>query len=127
MPFGQYYFHWGIGDLVTFTREQTSNIFLFLFGNHYISQAMLLLFVAGVGFLVVRELLSRRGNPRSGHSGILLLLPFIAVWGAAIAGIYPYVGSRHTVFLAPFAIAAASFLLAAVCGQRLWATSRTSK
>ena len=121
MPFGQYYFHLGSGDLVTFTREQTSNIFLFLFGEHYVSQAMLLLFVAGVGFLVVRELLSRRGHPPSGHSGILLLLPFIAVWGAAMAGIYPYVGSRHTVFLAPFAIAAASFLLAAVCGQKLWA------
>jgi hypothetical protein len=65
---------------------------------------------------------SRRGNPRSCHSGILLLLPFIAALGAAIAGIYPYVGSRHTVFLAPFAIAAASFLLAAVYGQKLWAS-----
>jgi len=53
--------------------------------------------------------------------GILLLFPFIAVWCAAIAGIYPYIGSRHTVFLAPFAIAAASYLLAAASGQRLWA------
>jgi len=121
MPFGQFYFHPGSGDLVTFTREQTANIFLFLFGGHYISLAMLLLFVASAGFLVVRELLSRRGHAPSGHAGILLLLPFIAVWGAAIAGIYPYVGSRHTVFLAPFVIAAASFLLAAVCGQKLWA------
>ena len=121
MPFGQFYFHPGSGDLVTFTREQTANIFLFLFGGHYISLAMLLLFVASAGFLVIGELLSRRGHAPSGHAGILLLLPFIAVWGAAIAGIYPYVGSRHTVFLAPFAIAAASFLLAAVCRQKLWA------
>lgn len=120
-PFDQSFFHWGSGDLLTFTREHTSAIFLFLFEQKYISQAMLLFFVVGVASLMVKDLVSRRGHPRSSHSGILLLLPFIAVWGAAIAGIYPYVGSRHTVFLAPFAIAAASFLLAAVYGQKIWA------
>jgi len=49
------------------------------------------------------------------------LLPWIAVCGAGLAGLYPYVGSRHTAFLAPFSIAALSFLLAAVCGRRVWA------
>ncbi|MGH9679408.1 MAG: hypothetical protein ACRD4Y_05625, partial [Candidatus Acidiferrales bacterium] len=43
------------------------------------------------------------------------------VWGASLVGVYPYVGSRHTVFLAPFVIAAASFLLAVAVRQRLWA------
>jgi len=82
---------------------------------------MLLCFVISVVFLFVRDLMSRRGNPPSSHLGILLLLPFVAVWGAAIARIYPYVGSRHTVFLAPFVIAATSFLLATASGQKLWA------
>jgi hypothetical protein len=52
---------------------------------------------------------------------LLLLLPFVAVWGSAVGGIYPYVGSRHTVLLAPFAIAAASWLLATVANGKLWA------
>jgi 4-amino-4-deoxy-L-arabinose transferase-like glycosyltransferase len=122
MPFDGSYFHSDREDIITFTTEHTSKIFEFIFAQEYISPAMLLFFVVGVAYLIVRDLVSRRGNPPSSHSGILLLLPFIAVWGAAIAGIYPYVGSRHTVFLAPFAIAAASFLLAAVYGQKLWAS-----
>ena len=72
-------------------------------------------------FLFGRDLLSRQGNLKSNRLGLLLSLPFFAVWCAAIAGIYPYVGSRHTVFLAPFAIAAASYLMAGVSGQRMWA------
>jgi hypothetical protein len=123
-PFDQSYFHAGGDDLLTFTREHTAAIFLFLFQQKYISQAMLLAFVVGIVILLGRELISRRKDDRpsrSSHSGILLLLPFIAVWCAAIAGVYPYVGSRHTVFLAPFAIAAVSYLLAALYGQKLWA------
>jgi hypothetical protein len=50
-----------------------------------------------------------------------LLFPFLAVWGASIAGIYPYIGSRHTAFLAPFAFAAASYVVAAASRQKLWA------
>ena len=120
-PFDQVYFHSDRGDIFTFTRENTSNIFFYLFSERDISQTLLLFFVVAVAFLFVRDLISHRGNPRSSRLGILLLLPFIAVWGAAIAGVYPYVGSRHTVFLAPFAIAAVSFLLAAASGQKLWA------
>jgi hypothetical protein len=123
-PFEQSYFHRGQGDLLTFTQEHTSAIFRFLFEQTYISTAMLVFFVVGVAFLLVSDWVPRWGTwgtPRTLRSGILLLLPFIAVWGASIAGIYPYAGSRHTVFLAPFAIAAASFVLATVYGQRLWA------
>jgi hypothetical protein len=119
--YDQYYFHSGYADLFSFLQENTSNIFLYIFEQEYVSETVLVLFVVGVAVLFFRGLLPARRNPRSCHLGILLLLPFIAVWGAAVFGIYPYVGSRHTVFLAPFAIAAASFLLAAVCGQKLWA------
>jgi len=123
-PFDQSYFHAGGEDLLTFTRDHTAAIFLFLFEQKYISQAMLLLFVISIAILIGRELISRRRDDPSSyssHSGIHLLLPFIAVWCAAIAGVYPYVGSRHTVFLAPFAIAAISYVLAALYGQKLWA------
>jgi hypothetical protein len=49
------------------------------------------------------------------------VLPFVAVWAAAIARIYPYVGSRHTALLVPFIIASAAFTFSAVCRRRLWA------
>jgi hypothetical protein len=120
-PFDSSYFHSDAISLFTFTWENTWNIFLFLFGQRLVAHTMVLLFVVGVAFLFARDLLSRQKNSQSSRLGILLLFPFLAVWGASIAGIYPYVGSRHTVFLAPFVIAGASYLLAAVSGQRLWA------
>ena len=122
MPFDGSYYHLDRENIITFTAERTSKIFEFMFSQEYIAQAILLFFVVSVAVLIVRDLVFRRGGPPCSHSGILLLLPFVAVWGAAIAGIYPYSGSRHTVFLAPFAIAAAGFLLAAVYGQKLWAS-----
>jgi uncharacterized membrane protein len=107
--------------LFTFAWERTMDIFSFLFQNQYTAQALLLLWILAIAFLLVRESVWRREIPRARHSGILLLLPFIAVFGAGIAGYYPYVGSRHTVFLAPFLIAGLGFLLAAISGQKLWA------
>lgn len=121
MSFGTAYFHPDTVSIFTFTRENTFGIFLFLFRERYAALLMLGCFMAGLVYVFARGLLSRQGNSESSRLGIMLLLPFLAVWCAAIAGIYPYVGSRHTAFLAPFAVAAASYLLAAVLGQRLWA------
>jgi uncharacterized membrane protein len=121
MSLGTAYFHQDSVSIFNFTGENTFNIFLFLFGERYVAQMMLLCFVLGVAFFFAQGLLSRQGNLQSNRLGILLLFPFIGVWCAAIAGIYPFVGSRHTAFLAPFAIAAASYLVAAASGQRLWA------
>jgi hypothetical protein len=53
--------------------------------------------------------------------GILLSVPVLAVFGAGVAGYYPYVGSRHTAFLAPFVIAALSFVLAKASRQKIGA------
>jgi hypothetical protein len=119
--FGTAYFHKDSISLSTFTTQNTYDIFLFLFNEPYVARLMLLCFVATVVDFLAKGLLSHRGNLQSNRLGILLLLPFVAVWCAAIAGIYPYVGSRHTAFLAPFAIAAAAYLLAMVSGQKIWA------
>lgn len=119
ISFDQAYPHSDRQHLFTFTRERTMDIFSFIFENQYVALALLLLWIVAVSFLLFREF--RRDTGRARHSGILLLLPFLAVWGAGIARFYPYVGSRYTVFLAPFLIAALSFLLAAVCDQRVWA------
>jgi len=121
MPFDQAYFRMDRESIFTFTWEHTSNIFQFIFQQQYVTHAMLLFFIVGVAVLFIKDLLARSGSATSSHLGTLLVLPFVTVWCAAIAAIYPYVGSRHTVFVAPFVIAGASFLLAAISRQRLWA------
>lgn len=121
LGFDAAYFHKDTIGIWAFTRQNTLDVFLFLFGQPLVARVMLFCFVAGVAYFFVKGLLGRQESERTSRLGILLLLPFIAVWCAAIAGVYPYIGSRHTVFLAPFAIAAASYLLAAVSRERLWA------
>jgi hypothetical protein len=118
--FGTAYFQRDSTSLFTFTWKNTFGIFLFLFGQPYVAIAALLCFAGGVGFFFGGKLLSRKPSSQSSRLGILLLVPFLAVWCAAIAGIYPYIGSRHTVFVAPFAFAAGSYLLAAASGKRVW-------
>lgn len=120
-PFEQYYFHWRDGDLYFFLSHNTSNIFLYLFKQRYVSAAILLIFACGVVLLFAKGLFPGPGKPRSCQLAILVSLPFVISWGAAIGGVYPYVGSRHTIFLALFAIAAASFFLATLVRQKLWA------
>lgn len=119
--FDSAYFHRDTIDIFTFTKINTYNIFLFLFAQPYVARGMLVCFLAGVGLLFVKGARMRQANLQSNRQGLLLVFPFLAVWCAAIAGIYPYIGSRHTVFLAPFEIAAASYLLAVVSREKLWA------
>jgi uncharacterized membrane protein len=121
ISFDQGYTHTNREHLSTFARNRTMDIFSFMFENQYIARALLLLWIVAIAVLLLREFAPHRENVRFRHVGILLLLPFIAVFGAAVAGYYPYVGSRHTVFLAPFLIAALSFLLAVIGGRKIWA------
>jgi hypothetical protein len=50
-----------------------------------------------------------------------MLVPIVTLFVVGIFKYYPYVGSRHTVFLAPFLIAPLSFLIATISGRKLWA------
>src|SRR5579883_1153140 len=118
--FGETLYHFDQDSIFQFTRQNTWNIFFYLFPHQYAAAAMLVCFIAGIGFLITLKLSPARPAAGSPHLALLLLVPFLAVWAAAVAGIYPYIGSRHTVFLAPFAIAAASFLLAKLSRQKLW-------
>jgi hypothetical protein len=120
-PFGNSFYRFDQWDIFHFTRKNTWSIFQYMFVQRYVAGAMLIGFIAGVAIFFFREFMPAPRNYGSRHIGIQLLFPFAAVWAAAIAGIYPYVGSRHTIVLAPFAIAAASFLFAAICRQKLWA------
>ena len=121
--FGDTLFRLDQESIFHFTRQNSWNIFLYLFAQRYVAAAMLVAFTASVVFFMVSDFLSARRDRSSRHTGIQLLLPFVAVWAAAIAAIYPYVGSRHTTVLAPFAIAGASCLFAVICRQKLWAVA----
>jgi uncharacterized membrane protein len=118
--YNRFFFYGGFADIFTFLRENTPAVFQYFFGQSYISPIMFSLWVVGVAILVMSGLLPGRGYPRSSQLALLTLLPFMALWGAAIAGRYPYSPSRHAIFLAPFAIAVASALLASLAGQKLW-------
>jgi hypothetical protein len=118
--YGTAYFQRDSMSLFNFTWRNTFGIFLFLFGQPYVAITVLLCFIGGIVLFFGKKLLSPKDSSQTNRLGILLLFPFLGVWCAAIAGIYPYIGSRHTVFLAPFAIAAGSYLLAAMCGKRVW-------
>jgi uncharacterized membrane protein len=118
----QSYFRYYRDDIFNFTRQHTWQVFGYLFAQTYVSAAMLLLTVGGAAFLFFRDLASR--SPQANRRvGILLFFPFVALWGAAIAGVYPLEGSRHSTFVIPFILAAASFGLAAICRQKLWAAA----
>jgi hypothetical protein len=52
-------------------------------------------------------------GPRPRQLALLLGLPFAATCGAALAGLYPYGGTRHSAVLALFGLSGASFGLAA--------------
>lgn len=125
MPFGDTFFQSDQQSIFRFTRVNTWNIFLYFFAQRYVAGAMLIAFLGGLAFLFFRDFMSAPGGHGShkgpSRMGILLLLPFLAIWAAALAGIYPFVGSRHTAVLAPFVIAAASFAFAAICRKKLWA------
>lgn len=120
VSFDKAYSHSGHEHLFAFARQRTLDIFTFLFENHYVASALLPAWIAAVAILLIRECVSREKRAFVLYTPVLLLLPFLAVFGAGIAGYYPYVGSRHTVFLAPFVIAALSFLLATMNRQKLW-------
>jgi hypothetical protein len=92
-----------------------------MFANRYLSLAMLLFFLAAIAVLIGGHLRNRRGEPQR-YAGVLCLLPLAALWATAVAGIYPYGGTRQTIFLVPFVIAALSELFAAMQGRQLWAS-----
>ena len=109
------------GNLLEFTSANTHGIFLFLFGDPWVAAIMLFSFLASIFYLFGRDFRRRDGGDPLRCAGILVLLPFAAVWGASLKGLYPYVATRHTSILAPFAIASASCFLSLVGRKKLLA------
>lgn len=112
-------YHPGEDHVISFLLRNTVRFFRYLFGNGIVGAVGLAAFALGM-FLVFRK--SRRNSPASAgnlparlavrHKSLaVLVLPFAIAALAGLEGFYPYGGTRHDVFLAPFAILGISIAL----------------
>lgn len=110
-------FHRGQQSLLLFIFARTFGVFQFVFGQLALGDVAGVLFFVGVVFLARKEMANK--TPHSQALIALLTLPFALTCAAAIAGFYPYGGTRHSAFLIPFAIAGVSVVVARFAEQNL--------
>lgn len=84
---------------------------------HRFAAGGLLLYVAGVAAAAV----GRVGNLRA--AAVSLALPLVAAAAAAIARLYPYGGTRHDYYLAPFVAAGVGLAVSWLLSRRLLAAA----
>jgi hypothetical protein len=113
------YFHWGSDHLLLFIFARSFGVFQFVFGQLVVGDLAGLLFLAGVVILLKEKVAPSASHPSPRELAILLLLPFGLNCAAAIVDLYPYGGTRHSAFLAPFAVAGVSFAVARLARQRI--------
>ena len=116
-------FHPGDHNVAVFVSAQTLRVFTYLFSHGLVGTLALLAFLAGMVSLLRRKTPWNKEGSKPRELALLFSLPFVANCGAAIAGLYPYGGTRHNAVLAPFAVAGAAIGLAAWIPARLWAKS----
>jgi len=114
-------FHPGEESLVAFLFRSNIRVFHFLFSQGAVAIAgMLLYMMAIVVLLRTRTPASLVRRPSSRQLGMLLLLPFVINCAAALAGVYPYGGTRHNSYLAVFAMPAIAVAVAWVKLPATW-------
>ena len=111
------YFIPGKANPLVFLLGRTIGVFQYTFRQLAVGDLAFLFFLAGV-------VLVWRGRPHSPditsrQLGCLLLLPFAANGAAALAGAYPYGGTRHSSFLIPFALCGVAIALDRVLKSRV--------
>lgn len=98
-------FQHGKDHLLIFAGSRTERLFRYIFSHGTIGVIGLAFFAVGIIAIV-----SARGNASKLREhrilALLFVLPFVITLGAAIAGVYPYGGTRHDVLLGIFAIPA---------------------
>jgi len=104
--------------IVIFAFTRTASVFQYVLGQAVIGDLLFLLFLAGT------VLARRAGRPGSasvqgGSLVALLWLPFAINCGAALFDLYPYGGTRHSIFLSIFAITGISLAIERWTGRRL--------
>jgi Dolichyl-phosphate-mannose-protein mannosyltransferase len=113
------YFDASRSNLLLFVLARTGGVFQYVFGQLVVGDLAYPLFIVGIVFLVRRKFVAGKLGVDSRLLGIFLLLPFALNCAVALAGRYPYGGTRHSAFLVIFALAGISIFLAKVTGQRM--------
>ncbi len=105
--------------ILLFVLTRSVSIFQYVLGQAAVGDLLFLAFVAGT--VLVGKGGARPGSLRVPHGPLvaLLWLPFAMNCGAALLDLYPYGGTRHSIFLAIFAIAGISVALNRLAGLRL--------
>jgi 4-amino-4-deoxy-L-arabinose transferase-like glycosyltransferase len=103
---GSSIYHPGHDHLVVFVFRTTIRLFHFLFSQGAVGVLGFLLFLIGIAGLSMGEpwFRSAPGKPSSRQLALLLVLPFVVNCALAVAGLYPYGGTRHNAVLAGFAM-----------------------
>lgn len=99
---------------MAFAGMQTVHVFSYLLAGDAVGALALAAFLAGLVWLLLRRAPLTDGGPPARQLALLLVLPFVACCGVALAGLYPYGGTRHSAVLAPFALAGAAIGFRAV-------------
>jgi hypothetical protein len=112
-------FHRKEESVLSFLAKGFIRVFHFQFANNVIGVIGLALFLAGIAALYIAALYpeasytTHRGRPSSRLLGTFLLLPFFINCAVAIAGLYPFGGTRHNAVLAGFGMCGISIGLSA--------------
>jgi hypothetical protein len=114
----QFYYHPAHDHLALFLVRGTFGIFRFIFAWVILGHVATLLFFAGIILLLLRKF-RYEGALFSGSAAMLLLVPFLVSWIAVAAGLYPFGRTRHTIFLAMFAIAGVSVTLVQMARRKI--------
>ena len=114
-------FHSGQDRVAAFCVRNTVRLFRYFFSHGTVGVLGLLLFVLGIVSLSRDNTSSQdRRNPTSRQLALLLGLPFLIALSAALAGLYPYGGTRHDALLAGFAMAGVSIGLTRLEVWKKW-------
>jgi Dolichyl-phosphate-mannose-protein mannosyltransferase len=111
------YFHPGHAPAWAFAVARSFSVFQFLMGQLVIGDIAGLLFIAGI-ILLRGNFLPQKLGPDLFQIRSLLILPFVLNCSAALVGVYPYGGTRHSVFLVIFAATGISLGLTRITGAR---------
>jgi hypothetical protein len=119
----KYVFHPGESNAGSFAAVGTLRVFTYLFSNGVVGSLALLAFLAGMFLLLRGRTRLNKDGPSPRQLALLFGLAFAANCGAALAGLYPYGGTRHAASLLLFVGSGASIGLAWVARARRWVTA----
>lgn len=112
------FFHPGDNPLL-FIFARTFGVFQYTFGQLVVGDIGGLLFIATIVFLLRGSRVPNNDGPSPRQLAVLLVVPFALTCLTAFIDAYPYGGTRHSAFLAIFAIAGVSWFLSVALKQRL--------